>query len=131
MIRTISQRKVDFEYKKPSHSAFASFFSRRKKFSFSYSVRASMAKRKKARVSEEVVEEEEEVQEDGQDHRENLNQSADHEKSLYEVPGILLNFSTFVTEELYLRLFFFSPILYINVSSGYLFPFDDFVILMP
>ncbi|KAE8098838.1 hypothetical protein FH972_016873 [Carpinus fangiana] len=47
-----------------------------------------MAKRKKARVSEEVVEEEEEVQEDGQDHRENLNQSADHEKSLYEVLGV-------------------------------------------
>lgn len=90
-----------------------------------------MAKRKKARVSEEVVEEEEEVQEDGQDHRENLNQSADHEKSLYEVPGILLNFSTFVTEELFLRLFFFFffffPILYISVSLGSLFPFDDFV----
>ncbi|XP_062167222.1 chaperone protein dnaJ 6-like [Alnus glutinosa] len=46
-----------------------------------------MAKRKKARVSEEVAEEEE-VQEDGQDHRENLNQSADHEKSLYEVLGV-------------------------------------------
>jgi len=90
-----------------------------------------MAKRKKARVSEEVAAEEE-VQEDGQDHRENLNQSADHEKSLYEVPEILLNFSIFFTEELLLRLFFFFfPRLYFSVSLGSLFPLDDFVALMP